>query len=176
MRLLSCAVSGLRAGLLAVLLLGAGPAVPVLGQTPAVPDRVTFSADNAPQFIVVRNFRVTELQPTGTENEYALTLLALTNDNEPDQRVVGGILFEVDGKSTVVPFQQGGVGDLVVKAQPDAEFITLRAVDSNVTQKVPLPQRRSWVLWMSGPVVILIIALAVLRRRRKQKKFGRGRK
>ncbi len=137
----------------------------VLVQPGETDDEVTFSTATGPQFIVVRDFKVTEIQPTGKDDEYALTLLALTQRGEPDQRVMGGILFEVDDKSTIVPFQQGGVGDLIVKAQPGADQIALRAVDSNVTHKIELPGsgRLPWIIG-GGLVVVLIIALA--RRRR----------
>ncbi len=128
-------------------------------------DEQTYTTGVGPQYIVVRNFRVTEVEATGKPDEYALTLLALTTTGEPDQRVVGGILFEIDGKSTLVPFEQGGVGDVVIKAQPDADEIVLRAVDSNVTQRAPLPGQRRWI-WWAGPATILLIILAVRRQRR----------
>jgi hypothetical protein len=136
----------------------------------ATGEATTFSTDNGPQFIVVRDFKVTEIQPTGNDDEYTLTLLALTTAGEPDQRVVGGILFEVDGKSTLIPFEQGGVGDFTVKAQPNAGEVTLRAVDSNVTHKIELPRssRLPWFLSGGGAILILIIALS--RRRARQAK------
>jgi len=145
-----------------------GGAADAQGQIPVEPgngrDEVTFSTDNGPQYIVVRDFKVTEVQPTGKEDEYALTLLALTLRGEPDQRVMGGILFEIDGKSTLVPFEQGGVGDVIVRAQPDADFITLRAVDSNATHQAELPKTRRWMWW--GLIIIPIIAFRALRMRR----------
>ncbi|MBC7449672.1 MAG: hypothetical protein H7330_16600, partial [Hymenobacteraceae bacterium] len=138
----------------------------VLVQPGDTRDEVTFSTDNGPQYIVVRDFRVTEIQPTGKDDEYALTLLALTQSGEPDQRVMGGILFEIDDKSTLVPFQQGGVGDVIVKAQPNADEITIRAVDSNVTHKVELPQRYRWLLW---GLALVPLAMWLLRRYRAKR-------
>lgn len=129
-------------------------------------DEVTFSTDNGPQYIVVRDFRVTEIQPTGKDDEYALTLLALTQRGEPDQRVMGGILFEVDGKSTLVPFQQGGVGDVIVKSRPDADEITLRAVDSNATHRVELPNDQRWMWW--GLALVPLVLWGVRRWRARQ--------
>jgi hypothetical protein len=138
-----------------------------MAQTPS--EEGTYTTGVGPQYIVVRNFRITEVEATGKPDEYALTLLALTTAGEPDQRVVGGILFDIDGKSTLVPFEQGGVGDVVVKAQPDADEIVMRAVDSNVTQRAKLPSQRRWI-WWAGPATLLIIILAVRRQRRLQKK------
>lgn len=131
-------------------------------------DEVTFSTENGPQYIVIYDFKVTEVQPTGKEDEYALTLLALTQRGEPDQRVMGGILFEIDGKSTIVPFQQGGVGDVTVKAKSDADEITLRAVDSNVTHQAPLPTSRPLPWLIGGGIVVVILVLAARRRRARQ--------
>ncbi len=132
-------------------------------------DEVTFSTDNGPQFIVVRDFKVTEVQPTGKEDEYALTLLALTQRGEPDQRVMGGILFEIDGKSILVPFQQGGVGDVTVRARPDADEITLRAVDSNVTHQAQLPTSRPLPWILGGGVALLFILVAARRFRARRR-------
>ncbi len=138
---------------------------PVLVEPGNSRDEVSFSTDNGPQYIVVHDFRVTEIQPTGKEDEYALTLLALTQGGEPDQRVMGGILFEIDDQSTLVPFQQGGVGDVIVKAQPNADEITIRAVDSNVTHKVELPQPYRWLLW---GLALVPLVMWLLRRYRKR--------
>ena len=131
-------------------------------------DEVTFSTETGPQYIVVRDFKITEVQPTGKDDEYALTLLALTQRGEPDQRVMGGILFEIDGKSTIVPFQQGGVGDVTVTARPGADEIALRAVDSNVTHTAELPtaRRTPWVI--GGGLIVVLLILAARRRRARQ--------
>lgn len=127
-------------------------------------DEVTFSTENGPQYIVVRDFRVTEIQPTGKEDEYALTLLALTLRGEPDQRVMGGILFEIDGKSTLVPFEQGGVGDVIVKVRPELNEVVLRAVDSNVTHRVPVPGRGRMPWLIGGGVAVAVLGYLLWRR------------
>ena len=127
----------------------------------AARDDVKFSAEEGPMYIRIHDFRVTEVQPTGKQDEYALTLLALTTRSEPDQRVLGGILFDIDGKSTLVPFQQGGVGDVIVKSQPDAYQLTIRAVDSDVTHQIDLPraQRMPWLV-AGGAVLVILVVLA----------------
>ena len=128
-------------------------------------DEVTFSTENGPQFIVVRDFKVIDIQPTGNDDEYTLTLLALTVTGEPDQRVVGSILFEVDGQSTLVPFEQGGVGDVTVKAQPGASVITLRAVDSNTSHTMDLPGTNRLPWFVGGGVLVVLLAVMARRRR-----------
>lgn len=146
-----------------------GQEVPL--QQGASRDEMTFSlGDSATtgagaQYIVIHNFKIIDLEPTGKEDEYALTILAVTPDGEPDQHVVGGILFDIDGQSTVIPFDQGGVGDVVVKAKHGASQITLRAVDSSVTRSVDLPNRRWWLFAAGGLVIILIVVARRLRQR-----------
>ena len=132
----------------------------------AARDDVKFAPDDGPMYIRVQDFRVTEVQPTGKADEYALTLLALTLRGEPDQRVLGGILFDIDGKSTVVPFQQGGVGDVIVTAPAGADRITVRAVDSNVTHAVELPGA-GHTPWLLGGGGLAVIIMLLIRRRRQ---------
>ncbi len=106
------------------------------------------------EYILVREFKAAEVEPTGKPNEYHLTLLALNRDGEPDQEVVGGILFEVNGKPTIVPFEQGGVGDLVVLDSTRAHEVRLRAVDSNVAHVISLPRAYGWLLWALGGLLV----------------------
>jgi len=130
-------------------------------------DKNSYSFE-VPTFITVQDFEFVSAVTTDNPDIYIINIRALNTDKKTDERVNGGLLFEINGKMLPVLFTNGaGKVEAEIKG---TDKITMKAVDTNVTRTGKINHPFPWekIAGLAVAVVVLGLVIWFVQKRKKR--------
>jgi hypothetical protein len=108
-----------------------------------------------PDYITVQDFEFISAVTTNQPDLYVINIRALDDAKQPDTRINGKLLFEINGQLVPVDFHEG-IGSVQAQIK-GTDKITMHALDSDITRTGTISHPFNW-----SKIIGLLVALAAL--------------